>query len=121
MSSDRSANGPGLPVKPALFHILLALTEGDSHGYGVIVTAREQSQGLIDLPTGTLYRHLAWLIKHGLVEETKPPRPQDDVRRGAYYRLTERGRDLLAAESERLAEVVDLAKSRGILSGRRTA
>jgi len=106
-----------LPLKPVVFHILLALAEGDVHGYGVIQAVRSLSEGRIHLTTGPFYRHLAKLLDHGLVEES-PERPlDDDPRRGAYYRLTRLGRDTLAAEGRRLASLVGATARLGLLSG----
>lgn len=110
-----------LPLKPVVFHILLALLGGDSYGYGIIKTVREQSDGLVDLPTGAFYRHLAWLMKHGLVEESETRPGAEDGRRGSYYRLTERGARILEEETQRLDDVVAVARARGLLSTRKTA
>jgi DNA-binding PadR family transcriptional regulator len=92
--------------RPAPLHILLALVEGPSHGYAIMQTVREQSAGQVPLGTGSFYRHLARLIDGGLVAETQSAPASDDPRRGAYYRLTPRGRRVLAAERQRLAALV---------------
>ncbi len=94
-----------LPLKPAVFYILLALAEHDSHGYAVMQAVRERSNGLVPLRTGSFYRHLSKLLDAGLVAEAAR-RPADaDPRRGAHYRLTPRGQKLLAAERQRLADL----------------
>ena len=97
------------PLKPAVLHILLALADEDRHGYAIMQAVREQSQGAIPLRTGSFYRHLSNLIDAGLVAEAAAPRgPRaDDPRRGAYYRLTTRGRDTLHAERARLVALLD--------------
>lgn len=94
------------PLKPAVFHILLALADQDRHGYAIMQAVRGQSGGRIPLRTGSFYRHLSRLIDAGLVAEAPGRRPGDDPRRGAYYRLTPRGRRVLAAERQRLADLV---------------
>jgi PadR family transcriptional regulator PadR len=100
------------PLKPAVFYILLALADHESHGYAVMQTVRERSGGLVPLRTGSFYRHLSKLLDSGVVAEAAR-RPADaDPRRGAHYRLTPRGQKLLAAEKQRLA---DLAASVGAL------
>jgi len=100
------------PLKPAVFYILLALADHDRHGYAVMQAVRERSQGLVPLRTGSFYRHLSKLIDAGMVAEASR-RPADaDPRRGAHYHLTPRGQKLLAAETQRLA---DLAASMGAL------
>ncbi len=94
------------PLKPAVFHILLALAEGEKHGYAVMQTVRRLSGGQIPLQTGSFYRHLGRLIDSGLVGAAKARPVDDDPRRGAYYRLTPRGRDVLAAEKDRLRDLI---------------
>ena len=101
----RSAKEPA-PLKPAIFYILLALAERESHGYAIMQSVREQSSGHVPLRTGSFYRHLSALIRDGLVAES-PDRPKnDDPRRGAYYRLTAQGRNALAHERARLSRLV---------------
>jgi DNA-binding PadR family transcriptional regulator len=94
-----------VPLPPAPFHILLALIDGASHGYGILQNVREQSRGRVPLGTGSLYRHLSRLIDAGLVAETRAERGADP-RRGTYYRLTPGGRQILAEERHRLAGLV---------------
>jgi len=107
-----------IPLKPVVLHVLLALAEGDAHGYGVIQAVRRASAGRIPLETGSFYRHLRRLLDDGLVEESDRRPEDDDARRGAYYRLTRLGRDVLAAESRRLAELVDTTRAMGLLPPR---
>jgi PadR family transcriptional regulator PadR len=102
------------PLKPAALHILRALADHDSlHGYAVMQTVRERSGGQLPLQTGSFYRHLSRLIAHGLVDEARGRRPGDDPRRGAYYRLTPRGRQRLASERRRLAQLVAVLGGNG--------
>jgi DNA-binding PadR family transcriptional regulator len=93
------------PLKPAVFHILLALASRDAHGYAIMQAVREQSGGRVPLQTGSFYRHLANLIDDGLVEESARRR-QEDPRRGTSYRLTPLGRQALEREREYLSGVV---------------
>lgn len=93
-------------LKPAALHILLALAEHDSHGYGLMQTVSQQSGGHVSLKTGSLYRHLSTLIEGGFVTETAGPKSGDDPRRGTYYRLTPRGRQALLSERSRLNDLV---------------
>ena len=94
------------PLKPAVFHILLALAERESHGYAVMQSVRERSNGTTVLRTGSFYRHLSRLIEVGLVAEATERPADDDPRRGVYYRLTSRGHRALADERRRLASMV---------------
>lgn len=108
MGSGRVSPGSGdrTPVKPAVFHILLALAGGDKHGYAVMQAVRESSDGHIPMRTGSFYRHLTQLLDGGLVAESTAARGQDDPRRGAYYRLTPYGHRVLVEERQRLASLV---------------
>ena len=89
---------------PAL-HILLALSTGPTHGYGILQAVREHSGGVVPLGPGSLYRHLSRLIESGLVAESGAP-ASADPRRGASYRLTPRGREALSVERQRLTALV---------------
>lgn len=93
-------------LKPIPLHILLALAERESHGYAIMQAIREQSGNQVSVQTASFYRHLAGLIDEGFVAEAAARREGDDPRRGAYYRLTPRGRQLLAAEKQRLMDLV---------------
>ncbi|HET7618866.1 MAG TPA: helix-turn-helix transcriptional regulator [Vicinamibacterales bacterium] len=94
------------PLKPAILHILLALATEDRHGYGIMQAVREQSRGTVPLRTGSFYRHLSNLIDAGWVVEAEGRPEHDDPRRGAYYRLTEAGRDAVATERRRLGALL---------------
>ncbi len=104
LDSDSSA-----PLKPDLFHILLALEEAERHGYGILKEVEQRTDGRIRLEPSPLYRRLKRLLDAGIVEESaKRPAPELDDERRRYYRLTEAGRRMLAAEARR---VVALAGS----------
>ena len=103
------------PLKPAALHILRALADKASHGYGVMVAVREQSGGRVPLQTGSFYRHLSKLIDAGLVDEAPRARNADDPRRGAYYRLTPLGRKVAAAEIARLEAIVEMARDKKLV------
>jgi len=100
-----------LPLSAASLHILLALAGEDLHGYGIMQEIARQSQGIYKVGPGTLYDNLQKLIQAGWVQELGPRRGDDDPRR-RYYRLTDSGRDVLRAETTRLAQVVREARSR---------
>jgi DNA-binding PadR family transcriptional regulator len=94
------------PLKPAVFHILLALAARDNYGYAVMQAVRRASDGHVPLSPGSFYRHLAKLMNDGLVIEGSQRRAGDDPRRGSYYHLTPRGHGVLADERRRLAALV---------------
>jgi DNA-binding PadR family transcriptional regulator len=101
-----------LPLQQAEFHILLALSGGDCHGYGIIQDVEARTNGVLRLGPGTLYRTIHRLLDEGLVEEPrKPARPvgKSDPRR-RYYRITPLGTAVARAETHRLTELVRLAK-----------
>ena len=102
-ASDTSSSKP---LKPAVFHILLALAARDNYGYAVMQAVRRASDGHVTLSPGSFYRHLARLIEERLVLELTERRAGDDPRRGSYYRLTAAGHGVLAAERRRLAALV---------------
>jgi DNA-binding PadR family transcriptional regulator len=97
-----------LPLSPATLHVLLALTGGDLHGYGILLEVSRQSGGVYKMGPGTLYDNIKKLMKLGLVEESQAASVDDDVRR--EYRLTTLGGGVLAAETERLGQVVRNAR-----------
>ena len=94
------------PLKPAVFYILLALAEGDSHGYAVMQAVRERSGGRLAMHTGSFYRHLAGLLKTGQVAEVTGSATAKDPRRGVSYRLTPAGRKTIEVERQRLVELL---------------
>ena len=96
-------------MKPADFHILLALLEKPRHGYEIMKEVERESGGAVRLEVGTLYRLLARLLEAGWIEEAG----EDDRRRN--YRLTRLGRRTLHEEAERLAHVVDRLRVRKLL------
>lgn len=93
-------------LKPIPLHILLALADGDSHGYAIMQAIRTQTSGTLVVQTASFYRHLGKLIDEGWVGETTGRREGDDPRRGTYYRITPRGRQILADEKRRLTDLV---------------
>jgi DNA-binding PadR family transcriptional regulator len=103
------------PVKPVELLILTVLAQSDRHGYGIRRDVLEQTEGRIDVEAGNLYRHLRSLEDDGLVTEAPAPRRETDERR-IYYRLTPRGKRVLAAELTRLRELVRFAERSGILA-----
>ena len=106
-----------LPLTPAVFHILLALAEGEKHGYGVIVDVRERTAGEIRLGTGTLYTAIKRLLGQGLIEEAEVGgnAAADGDSRRRYYRLRPLGLQVAQAEAARLQRVVGLARERALL------
>jgi DNA-binding PadR family transcriptional regulator len=102
------------PLPPATFHILLALTDGERHGYAIIQEIEARTGGELRLSAGTLYRSIARMVEQGLIAEvTRRPSRQDDPRR-RYYRITALGTSVARAEMRRLTQLVRLARASGL-------
>ena len=99
-------------MKPVEFHVLLALLEGDQHGYRVMKDLERRSGGRVRVGPATLYDTIGRLEKAGMLAEARErPDPELDDRRRKYYRLTRFGKRVLRAESERLAELISFARA----------
>ena len=111
-----------LPITPAVFHILLALADGERHGYGIMQEVARCTEGKVRLGPGTLYRSIKRMLDDGLIEESgERPDPKLDDERRRYYRLTNFGCSVAAAETERLEALVGLARATGLLRGPKPA
>ena len=97
-------------MSPARFHALVALSGGELHGYAIMRAVEESSRGQVKMGPATLYGTLKKLVESGLVEEIEHPDDEDDQRR-RYYRLTRLGRRVCMAESDRLSELVRVARA----------
>lgn len=106
-------------LTPVVFHILLALSDGPRHGYGILKDVLEQTDGRVRLGPGTLYGSLQRLMDQGWVEETSAPPGTDERRR--YYRLHRDGRAALDAEVRRMAALVRVAQARQVPTSRSRA
>ncbi|MGA3044057.1 MAG: helix-turn-helix transcriptional regulator [Bryobacteraceae bacterium] len=96
-----------IPLKPHWLHVLLSLADQEQHGYGIMQEVLERTGGKVRLWPATLYGTLKRLMDAELIEESAArPAPEDDDARRRYYRLTRLGRRVLAAESERLEDLV---------------
>lgn len=106
-----------LPLSPAVFHVLLALVDGEQHGYAIMREVNLTSEGGIRMGAGTLYGTIGRMLKSGLIEECEGPRETTShEERRRYYRLTNFGRKVLGAESQRL-EALMLSMRRKKLIG----
>lgn len=107
-----------LPLTASVFHILLALADGEKHGYAIMREVERSTERRVSMGPGTLYGAIKRLLKAGLIAETaeRPDPALDDARR-RYYRLTALGREVLGAETERLALMVESAQRKNILGG----
>lgn len=108
-----------LPLTPFAFQVLLALADGDRHGYAIIKEVEERSGGQVTLRTGTLYTLLQRLLDETLISEVDAPTPTadktEDTRR-RYYRLSALGDAVLRAEAQRLEALISDARRKHVLS-----
>jgi DNA-binding PadR family transcriptional regulator len=106
--------GDLLPLTSVALNVLLALADGERHGYGIMLEVRERTGGRVRLGPGTLYGAIKRLKEGGVIEESggRPEAEADDERR-RYYRLTGFGGEVLAAEVERLDALVRAARRKG--------
>jgi DNA-binding PadR family transcriptional regulator len=104
------------PLTPAVFHILLSLTDGEKHGYGIMQEIAVRTKNVLIMGPGTLYGTLKRMLEAGLVEECgERPDPAMDDQRRRYYRLTRQGRRAARAEAERLEALVQAARAKSLL------
>lgn len=106
------------PLTPAVLYILMALSESDKHGYGIMKQVEADSEGKVSMGPGTLYGSIKRMIDSGLVDESdKKIDPNMDDQRRIYYKITGLGKKTLEAELERYEQVVSLTKRRATLFG----
>jgi DNA-binding PadR family transcriptional regulator len=113
-----------LPLTPTVFHMLLALADGEKHGYAIMKTVEEETQGQMQIRIGSLYGSIQRMIEAGLIRELDE-RPDPNLEDGAhgadsrrrYYGLTDLGRRVLTAESERIARAMSVIRAKRILGG----
>jgi len=104
-----------LPLPPATFHILVAVADDDRHGYAIIQDIAARTGGELKLSAGTLYRSIQRMLEQGLIVEThERPAPELDDERRRYYRITPFGTAVAKAEARRLAQLVKMARARGL-------
>jgi DNA-binding PadR family transcriptional regulator len=106
------------PLPAAAFQIMLALSDGDLHGYAIMREVEEQTGGRLRLGPGTLYGSIQALLEGKLIEEVDRLGDTEERReRRRYYRLTAAGRKLMRSEAEKMADVLRVARARKILRG----
>jgi len=98
-----------LPLSPAMFHVLVVLADGDTHGYAIMKEVEQLTNGAVRLSTGTLYGIIKRLLADGLVRETRVESAGSDERRRSYA-LTPFGKDVARAEAARLEQTIAVAR-----------
>ena len=107
-----------LPLSQPVFHILLALADEERHGYGIMQEVKARTGGQVRLVPGTLYGAIKRLLERKLIAESdERPDPELSDERRRYYRITEFGQRVLAAEVARMASLVEQAQAKQLLRG----
>ena len=104
-----------LPLAPAFLHILIALGEGERHGYSIMQEVADRTSGRVRMSPGTLYGSIKRMLADGLIEELTTGTAGADERR-RFYRLTKFGRRVAAAEADRLSSLLAQARESGLLT-----
>jgi DNA-binding PadR family transcriptional regulator len=101
-----------LPLSLPIFHMLLALTEGERHGYALKRAILQRTEGKLNLGSGALYGSIDKMLEAGFIEESdERPDPHLDDERRRYYRITALGRRVVEAEALRMRDLVRLAEA----------
>ncbi len=113
---------PQQPLTPAVFHILLALADGEKHGYSIMKDVETQTAGKIKMGPGTLYGSIKRMLAASLIEEAdERPDPTLDDQRRRYYRLTDFGRAVARAEAARMEAALGMARAKNLIPRTRPA
>lgn len=117
-SDDQRAPEALLPLTPTVLHILLALADGEKHGYAIMQEVEARTGGAMRMGPGTLYGSIQRMLKDGLiVEAQKRSETAHGEERRRYYHLTDFGSRVLQAEARRLEQLVHIAQSKQVLPG----
>lgn len=118
MKNEQSSPEALLPLTPAVLHIMLALVDGERHGYSIMQEVTLRTGSRVHMGPGTLYGSIKRMMADGLIEESaERPDPALDDERRRYYRLTNFGQRVIRAEIQRLEQIVRLARSKQIVTG----
>jgi DNA-binding PadR family transcriptional regulator len=119
--AERPSRDPAahLPLSPAQFEILVALADGEKHGYAILKEVARRSGGAVTLSTATLYTVLRRFVAEGIVAETdERPIPALDDERRRYYRVTDFGRRVARAEAQRMEAALADARAKHLIPRR---
>jgi DNA-binding PadR family transcriptional regulator len=105
-----------------MFNVLLALADGEKHGYAILKDVAEQTGGEVQLSTGTLYGIIKRLLADGLISELRHrPALEDDDQRRRYYQLTGNGRSVAVAEAQRMEKLIARARSKSLIKAMKSS
>jgi DNA-binding PadR family transcriptional regulator len=109
----RNATDPASTLTPLMFQILLALSEGEGHGYAIMQEIEKRTGGAFAIGAGSLYRALRQLETAGLVTEVRDKPTGHSQRR--LYRLTAAGRARAKVEAHVFRDIVAWARESAML------
>ena len=111
-----------LPLTPGMFQVLIALADGEKHGYAIIKEVARRTDGDIALGAGTLYAIIRRFVQEGVIAESaERPDPALDDERRRYYRLTAFGREVARAEAARMETALGMARAKKLIPKARLA
>lgn len=116
MARDKRKPTDLLPLTPGMFHVLIALADGEKHGYAIIKEVARRTDGAIRLSAGTLYTLIRRFVQEGVIVESdeRPDASLDDERR-RYYRITDFGRNVAQAEAARMESTLSMARAKNLI------
>lgn len=115
MTEAKGSANDLVPLPASQHHILLALADGEKHGYAIMREVTQMTDGDVTMGPGTLYGTVKRMLAAGLIEETdERPDPEFDDERRRYYRVTGFGVRVLDAETARLHRLVATAQLKRI-------
>jgi DNA-binding PadR family transcriptional regulator len=121
VTSSRFDPDEYLPLTTSMFQVLVALADGEKHGYAIIKEVRRRTDGKVVLTAGTLYGVIKRFVDEGLIVESEErPDPALDDERRRYFRLSANGRAVASAEARRMEAAVRDARAKRLLSPRTT-
>ena len=118
MKANTTSPEKFIPLTPAVFNILLALADGEKHGYAIMLEVEENTQGSVKMGPGTLYGSIKRMLASGLIEKCdERPDPTLDDERRRYYRLSGLGRETLRLEIKLLERQLNVVRLKQIPNG----
>ena len=122
MRTHRRKASELLPLTSGMFHVLIALADGEKHGYAIIKEVARRTDGEIRLSAGTLYTLIRRFVQDGVIAESdERPDPSLDDERRRYYRLTDFGREVARAEAARMEASLTMARAKNLIPKGRTS
>ena len=116
MARDKRSPTDLLPLTPGMFHVLIALADGEKHGYAIIKEVARRTDGAIRLSAGTLYTLIRRFVQEGvIVESDERPDPALDDERRRYYRISDFGRLVAQAEAARMESTLSMARAKNLI------